>query len=56
MPRFYYVFCEMDDDSWEYVIFDRLRGSDSHMALTVSSDDAEKIVDALNAPKPGIFG
>lgn len=68
MPRFYFQYCELEDDSWEYVVFDRLRGSDNHIALCVRDTDAEKICAALNGmacvhaeayqeqPAPGVFG
>lgn len=52
MNRFYYEFREMADDSWEYCVFDRRRGSDSYLAICATVSDAEKIVDALNAVKP----
>lgn len=58
MNRFYYTFCEMDDDSFEYVVFDRRRG-DNFLAPCPNSESAEKIVDALNAAMPvdlGVFG
>lgn len=59
MPRFHYIYCELEDGTWEYVIFDRRRGSDNHLALCVHEDDAQKIVHALNAhkrPSLGVFG
>ncbi len=59
MNRFYYEFCQMDDDTWDYCVFDRRRGSDQQIAIATSSNDAEKIVEALNAykaPSLGVFG
>lgn len=59
MKRFYYEHVEMDDDTWDYCVFDRRRGSDSYLAICASVGDAQKIVDALNAykaPALGVFG
>lgn len=59
MPRFYWAYREMSDDTFDYCVFDRRRGSDQQIAIATSSDDAEKIVDALNAykaPSVGVFG
>lgn len=57
MNRFYYEYCELEDDTWEYVVFDRRLGR--HIALCVHDVDAEKIVAALIAadkkPSAGIF-
>jgi hypothetical protein len=55
MPRFYYEYRErkFSIHSWvtwrRYFVFDHLRGSDEAVAECKRSDDAEKIVDALNA-------
>lgn len=59
MPRFYYEYCDMDDDTWDYCVFDRRRGSDTYLAICATATDAEKIVEALNGykkPDAGIFG
>ncbi len=71
MPRFYYEYVELelgaDDEEpgddpvpreWTYVVYDR-RFGDHEFARCDRCDDAEKIVEALNAHKPpslGVFG
>jgi hypothetical protein len=50
MPRFYYEFCELEDDSWIYCVYDRRHGDDE-IARCERGDDAERIVDALNGHK-----
>jgi hypothetical protein len=59
MPRFYFEFTELEGGTAGYCINDRRLGSDEYIALCARSDDAQKIVDALNAYKPpalGVFG
>lgn len=63
MARFYYEFVELEstgDESREftYVLYDGQRG-DQELARCDRHDDAQKIVDALNAykrPSLGVFG
>jgi hypothetical protein len=62
MPRFYYEYAELEtgDDTpdWTYIVYDRQHG-EQEVARCDRSDDAEKIVDALNAyrrPSLGVFG
>jgi hypothetical protein len=61
MRRYYYAFCILEDESVAYCIFDPCRSSDSYIAACDRGDDAQKIVDALNAtckpaPSLGVFG
>lgn len=58
MPRYFYEYVVLLNDTWEYAVFDRQQGDDE-IALCEHRHDAEKIVDALNGVKPrdvGIFG
>lgn len=61
MHRFYYTWTQFEDDTWDYCVFDKLRG-DRYLAACGTSEDAEKIVAALNGytppapPSLGIFG
>lgn len=61
MNRFYYEFVELEstgDAEFTYVLYDNRRG-DQELARCDRHDDAQKIVDALNAYKPpalGVFG
>ncbi|MGZ5987428.1 MAG: hypothetical protein ACXWLZ_00125 [Rhizomicrobium sp.] len=57
MPRFYYEFLERVPGGWQiarrrYYIFDRRYGSDQYIAICDRHDDAETIVNALNAAGP----
>lgn len=61
MPRYYYAWTQLDDDSFGNCIFDKQRVGEMYIAACHRSEDAEKLVALLNAadekPKPsfGIF-
>lgn len=62
LPWFYAEWTQLEDDTWDYCVFDRRRG-DFYLAACGKQADAEKVVAALNAAEPrpepvslGIFG
>ncbi len=52
MPRFYWEWSELVDDTAWYCVCDRQQSGDDYIALCNTSYDAERIVDALNGQRP----